>query len=493
MKRLMIALAVSVASAGTAWAQGSVDTPRIATSTLASSVAGASSTSTAAEEPFDDSVFDDAPPGGVEGDGSPMARQELPSARSAQFIEAIEIVGNEKTERAVIMRRLLVDVGDLVDESLIEESRLRLLNTGYFKSVEFSLRRGSERGRVLLVVELDERNTILIDQLYYGFSTVAPFFGGFGVVETNLLGKGVSAAAGFVAGEGRRAFDLHLFVPDLSNTPLQLSGSGIVLAGAEILDERDPNGYQLGYERIGGTLGIGAGVGPAQRVSLDYRLESIQADRLPNLDPVIIRRAPSIQFGDSVLSSLSLTYERDTRDDPFVPTQGGRIVLGVEVGTRLLGSSYEFSKYTAELQHAFHLFEGHSLIFRAFGGLVQGTTPFFNQFFLNDYAYFAVGRESLPRNLQLNFSQSNDYDDLIISVGADYSVPIQEGGDFLYRTFVYSGVDLSATASLDELQEDATGRGTGGKLPLSFDVGLKFDAAIGNFTLSLSYMLDLVF
>ena len=44
---------------------------------------------------------------------------------------------------------------------------------------------------------------------------------------------------------------------------------------------------------------------------LDYRLESIQTDRLPNLDPVIVRRAPSIQFGDSVISSLSLTYERD--------------------------------------------------------------------------------------------------------------------------------------------------------------------------------------
>jgi len=45
-------------------------------------------------------------------------------------------------------------IGDLLDETKIEESRLRLLNTGYFKSVEFSLKRGSERGKVLLVVEV---------------------------------------------------------------------------------------------------------------------------------------------------------------------------------------------------------------------------------------------------------------------------------------------------------------------------------------------------
>lgn len=411
----------------------------------------------------------------------------------AQFIEAIEIIGNEKTERAVIMRRLLVKVGDLINDELIEESRLRLLNTGYFKTVEFSLRRGSQRGRVLLVVEVVERNTILIDDLYLGFSSVAPLYGGFGIGESNFLGKGVATSASFVVGKDRHAVDLHFFVPDLSDTPLQLSGSGIFLQGAEVLDEREPTAVQLNYGRIGGALGVGIGVGPAQRVTLDFRLESVHADRLPNLDPALIRRAPQIQFGDSVLSSLSLTYERDTRDDPFVPTQGGRIVLGVEAGTKLIGSSYEFSKYFAEVQEAFLVFHKHSLIIRAFGGLVQGQTPFFNQFFISDYAYFAFGRDSLPRNVQLNFSESNDYDDLIISVGADYSIPIQEGGDLLYRTYVYGGIDVSATASLDEVQEDATGRGTGGSIPFSFDAGVKFDTWIGNFTLSLSYMLDLVF
>lgn len=442
-----------------------------------SSVATSSSALDVEDAEFDDSVFDDAP-------SEPIER--------AQFIEAIEIIGNEKTERQVIMRRLLVQVGDLIQDEQIEESRLRLLNTGYFKQVDFSLRRGSERGRVLLVVEVVERNTILIDDLYFGFSSVAPFYGGFGIGESNFLGKGVSTNASFVVGRDRRAVDLHFFVPDLSDTPLQLSGSAIFLQGAEVLDERDPTAVELDYGRVGGSLGLGIGVGPAQRVTLDYRLESVQADRLPNLDPALIRRAPQIQFGDSVLSSLSLTYERDTRDDPFVPTQGGRIVLGVEMGTKLIGSSYEFSKYFAEIQEAFLVFEHHSLILRAFGGLVQGETPFFNQFFISDYAYFAFGRDSLPRNVQLNFSESNDYDDLIVSAGADYSIPIQEGGDLLYRTYIYGGVDISATASLDEVQEDATGRGTGGHIPLSFDAGVKFDTWIGNFTLSLSYMLDLV-
>lgn len=412
---------------------------------------------------------------------------------SARFIEAIEVVGNDKTTRATVMRRISVQVGDLIDEEQIEASRLRLLGTGFFRSVEFSLRRGSQRGRVLLVVEVEERNTILVDDLYLGYSRVSPFFGGFGLAETNFLGRGVTVGGSFVMGRDRRALELHTFAPSVSGTPLQLSASAIVLEGAEVLDENDLDGPQLTYRRLGGSLGLGVQVGVAQRISLIYRLESVRAGRLPNLSPAILRGAPSIQFDDSVLSTLTARYERDTRDDPFVATQGSRIAVGVEVGTTLIGSTYEFSKYTLELVRAFSVWRDHSLELHLFGGMVQGQTPFFNQFFISDFAYFAWNRDSLPRAVQLNFSESNDYDDLIASGGAVYSVPVFAGDELLYRMYVYGAAELTATASLDERQEDPSGRGIGGTVPLSFDVGMKFDTFIGIFTLSLSYVLDLGF
>lgn len=420
---------------------------------------------------------------------------EPPAARigrPASVIEAIEVVGNEKTSTQVILRRVVVGIGDRVDDERVEESRLRLLSTGYFKWVELSVRRGSKRGLVLLVVEVEERNTLVIDALYLGHSSVAPIFGGLGINESNFLGEGVSAGAAFVVGRDRHAIDFRVFVPDLSGTPLQLAASGIWMEGAETLVDSDPDALQLTYSRIGGTIGIGLGVGGAQRVLLDYRLETINADPLPNLDPAALRSAPSIQFDASILSTLSLTYELDTRDDAFVPSSGARVVLAVETGTRLIGSSYEFSKYTAQAQIAFMPFDAHSLSLHAFAGLVQGTTPFFNQFFGSDHAYFAFGRDSLPRGIGVNFSESNDYDDIIGSAGIDYSVPLQRGGGFLFRTYVYGGLDVSVTASLDERQEDPSGRGTGGYVPLSFDIGLRLDTLIGNFTVSVAYVLDLV-
>lgn len=408
------------------------------------------------------------------------------------FIEAIEVTGNQKTTRGVILRRLLVEVNDLVDDDRIDQSRLRLLATGYFKTVEFSLKRGSRRGRVVLLIEVEERNTLTIDGIYLGWSEVVPFFGGIGLLESNFLGRGMSVGTSVVAGKDRRAVELAVFVPDLSETPLQLAVSAIWVQAAEILDPDDPSTLELAYSRIGGTLGIGVSAGTSQRVSLDYRLESIQADRLPNLDPAVLRSAPSIQFDESILSTLSATYELDTRDDDFVPTQGGRVALSVEMGSKILASTYEFSKYTGDLQLAFEPITGHALSLRAFGGVIQGQTPFFNQFFVRDYAYFALGRSALPRALQVNFSELNDYDDLILSVGGDWHLPIGGGGAVLYRAYVYAGVDLSATASLDELQEDRSGRGASGRVPLSFDVGLKLDTFLGRFTVSGSYVADLV-
>lgn len=418
----------------------------------------------------------------------PGAVEESP----ALIIEAVELIGNEKSVRDVILRRMDVQVGALVDDDALETSRLRLLGSGYFKSVELSLRRGSRRGRVILVVEVEERNTITIDGLYYGGSEVSPFFGGLSMLESNFLGRGVTAGLGFVLGEDRRAFEGHIFIPDLGNTPLQLSASGIyVESGRESLLSTQPGRGHLDYSRIGGAIGLGLGVGSAQRVLLEYRLETIQVDRLPDLPPDVIRPAPSIQFDESFLSSVSLTFERDTRDDSFVPTSGHRVALGIETSTSLIGSSYDFTKYTAEGQLAFQTFEDQALNLRLFAGFIQGRAPFFSQFFFRDHAYFAVGERSLPRVLGVNFSPANDYDDLLVSVGTDYSFLLQRGHDFLYRTYLYAGVELTAAASLDELQEDLDGRGMGDRFPISMDVGLRLDTDIGNFTFSVAYILDL--
>lgn len=413
--------------------------------------------------------------------------------RAPRIVEGIEVVGNTRTARSVILTRLFLGVGDLVDESAIEASRIRLLSTGFFRRVEFSLRRGSARGRVLLVVTVEERNTFRIDDLAFGLGPGNYPFVAIGLAETNFLGRGVTAAVTGAIGDERRGAEVRFFVPSLSDTPLQLAGSALWVLGRELIDptlgDASPN---LDYERVGGTLGFGFGSGPAQRISLVYRLESVNVERLPNLDPPVLRRAPSILGDTSVLSTLAATWERDTRDDAFAPTRGSRLAVAVEVGSTVLGSDYEFSKYTGEVQHAFHVHEGQALVLHVFGGLVQGETPFFNQFFRRDFSRFSYGPEALPRVVSLNFSEANDYDDLLVNAGAEYTYPLHEGTDeWVERVLIYAAADFTVSGSLEEAQADAGGRGAFDVFPLSVDAGLKIDTGFGRFTLSLAYALDL--
>src|SRR4030095_2454628 len=74
-----------------------------------------------------------------------------------------------------------------------------LLALGYFLDVRLSVTRGAARGGVVLVVEVEERGTIVINEFYPSTSAATTFWGGADVSETNLLGHGINLGAGFVA------------------------------------------------------------------------------------------------------------------------------------------------------------------------------------------------------------------------------------------------------------------------------------------------------
>lgn len=420
-----------------------------------------------------------------------FSRESSPPEAVVRIIEGIEILGNDRTVRGFILAQLRIAEGELVDESAIEVARIRLLSTGFFRSVSFHLQRGSERGKVLLVVTVQERSTLQLENIAFGFGPGnVPFFAA-GLSERNFLGRGVSVGGVAAVGEGRRALELRLFVPSLSGTRLQLAASALWLVGREFIEEAE-SAPQLEYERLGGTLGLGFGSGPAQRISLVYRLEAVTTESLPNLDPALLRRAPSILADASVLSTLTATWERDTRNDAFAPSRGTRWALSAELGSSILGSDYEFSKYIAEVEHAVSVFRSHALLLRGFGGLIQGEAPFFAQFFRRDFTHFSYGAEALPRAVQLNFSTANDYDDLLANAGVTYLIPIAENVGWVRRILLYVAADFTVTRSLAEAQDDASGREAFDFFPLSVDGGLKLDTQLGRFDLSLAYAADLL-
>ena len=428
---------------------------------------------------------------------------EAPGDRSPRLyqIERIEIRGLSGARESEVRRRLLLAEGDLLDEEKVLLSRLRLLQLGWFSRVETRVERGSERGLVTLVFEVDERNTLLVSDLILGATPPQPLYGGFGLSQQNFLGRGLGLSGAFVFGgppEGRPGDPLRFalrgtfFAPDLEVAHLRLvAGASVLWLRGEELTCTTPdcadvghhygNAPRLRYERIGGEATVGFRPGPFERIMGGYRLEHLYGAFLPGTVPA--GNVPDLRAGDSLLAALTGTWELDTRDDFFFPREGLRATFQVTFSSRLLGSDYEYSRYLLQGETAYSLLGGLRL--QAALGAAQGSAPFFDRFYGADWSYFALG-PALGRALELNFSTDSRYDAFLAMGGAEYAIPLWASGGFLRRGFLALGArGVYTTATLGGPRTPFS------RTPVSADVALRFDTPVGMFNLSAAYLLDI--
>ena len=440
-------------------------------------------------------------------------RLELDESFTPRYVlESIEVRGNRKTRGSLILAHLLLRPGDLLEEDKVQLSRIRLLALGYFRDVRMGLEKGSSRGRVRLVVEVEERNTIIIDDIFFGFSSTNPFWLGTGVSDINFLGRGMSLSGAVVAAEAQQAYRLGLFWPDVFNSRFQAGLQALAVFGqekalsarigacegcAEPCSGLNAKDQTLPYVRAGGTASFGTRLDPVHSIAFELHGEHIDADMPAGEECENHPFRGYVRSGTSTLWSLLFRFERDTRDDFFLPTRGMHLALSIELASKILfGSDYEYSKYLVKYEHSFPAFLDHAFRLSLVGGIIQDVgekgSPFFNRFFVGDYALFQIQKDSLPRNLDLNFSEVFDYGDLLLSVGAEYDVPLWSTGKFFYRGYVYSAINYSYVTKADFLASENEWSGKP-RHPVSVDLGFKVDTPVGLFTLSFGYLADLAF
>jgi outer membrane protein insertion porin family len=439
----------------------------------------------------------------------PAAAHESPMP-DVRVLEAVRVEGDLRTRPALILRILDVEVGAPLDERRVERGRRRIAALGLFHDVRMRLERGSEPGHVVLVVSVDERGSLLLSDLFLGFTTATPFYGGFGVADANVAGTGLMAHGAFVMGsEGRSAFRVALTAPAFVDRDLSAGLSLLHLRGVELdcpaglgacVDRADL--MRLHYRRTGGRLSLGRRGGRFSRVHLQYRFEDVSG-RVggPGIDPGEPMPAPfyglpSLALGSSRISTLGVAYEHDSTDDPFLPRAGTRVEVQAEVGSRLFHSSYEYARYGASVAWHRPGARDHGLRLGLFGGFVQGDAPFFDRFHVADHSYFTIGANAVPRALGISFTEVSQYDDVLVATDLQYRIPLRHRGAFVYRGYFYAAAALTLSAhtvegSLLDLSLDP--RNEVSRFPLSGDVGVRLDTAIGVFSLGLSYPLDLLF
>lgn len=450
----------------------------------------------------------------TEGDESLSSRIVASGESPRYVVERVEVRGNWRTTDGVILSRVDVRPGEVLDEERLEISRLRLLATGYFRDVTTRLERGTARGRVLVVIQIAERVPIpVVDGIFLGFSQVTPIFAGLSVVDNNYAGRGVIVGMGAIVSPRQQAFRARIIDPSILHSSVGMRLRVVLNNGLEPVAKGGSAtaGGSVAYKRAGGSLGVMLTEGFIGRFSMDYRFELLNGD--PRLVPGHARE-PRLLKGWSRLSTLTLAFERDTRDRLFVPTDGSVLRFSAEGSSALILSQYEFAKFRAgyeavvPLRRIWSVFGEHALSFRVEAGYIQqglpgsgveSGAPFFDEFYVGDTSYFRYQRYSLPRYYGLNFAPFNEYGDILITFGGEYNFPLWTGGSaILYRAYIYGAVDVTEVArSRDVRAAIEADRALRGRLFLdhftpTFDVGLKLDTVIGTFTLSGSYAVDLV-
>jgi outer membrane protein assembly factor BamA len=428
-----------------------------------------------------------------------------------------------------VLRYVRFRAGDVidVDDSEIELTRYRLLGTGFFTAVELSLRKGSRRGSAVLVVDVVERNTFVVQQLWLGIAAdedsngkakpITPFVG-LEAAETNLAGTGITLGAGVGLATDQLALRTRFLDPAfagsswsagasvLYNDARDFFGHRAVQFESPLLEQREVTDYAVvAYKRFGGTLTTGHDLSVAAQFQLDYHLEQIDAT-VPTVASHLRgeRREPidfSIRNGKSVLSSLRGVVSYDTRDAPFLTKQGTLASIAVTAGIAALGSDYNYAKIEIGAQRWWQLPWKHVVRLEAFGGGIAGGAPFFEKFYVGDFTDLLPDRilalnpdrRPAPNFLNTDIVEVR-YGDFAAKLAAEYRVPLYTGRGSVYGVDAFATAGLYGVATRREFTDPALGYSGAQKLPIDFtyNLGIHVDTAVGGVTLAFSNLLGFI-
>ncbi|NVB85340.1 MAG: BamA/TamA family outer membrane protein [Kofleriaceae bacterium] len=356
---------------------------------------------------------DVAPVPGIPAPGPPSS--VAPDAASMQpedefgpllLIEAIEIRGNKSTQEEIIRRALPIQPGDVLHASdkRLRNARFKVLALGFFREVNFSMKKGTERGNVIIEIEVVERGTFVLHKLWFGRTPLTPYWAGVDFAERNLLGLGISIGGaafygvhGSVAGaRDQWAGELRISDGSLRGSRWGAQGALTLVHGSEVYrvaGESDDlvNFRAFPYRRFGARLGATYDLTALARLSATLRLESIDAElpvaptrTLP--DGTITNVDLFLEPGESRIVTAGLGFDRDTRSDPILPHSGSRITAAFEVGTSAIVSDYDFATLFARFEHWWpFLSERHAIGMYLSGGVVVGNAPRFDRIYVSDF------------------------------------------------------------------------------------------------------------
>ncbi len=447
--------------------------------------------------------------------------------RRSLRIARIEVLGNEQVPAQIILEtlrseELAVDAALLwPEDSRVERARQRLLGTGNFERVTLKIRPvAGDPTAAALIVDVEERGSLAVTDLYLGNSRMTPFRGGLQVREHNFLGRSIHIGGGFIWGtrppaipNSRRQQGGRVFIesPRLAGTRVGLGGELYVLAasdpyrvaGAE--DDPDPALFRtVDFTRIGGLLGVTIPLVSDLSLGVDYRFERVSAF-LPKdpryYEPSGESRPVDLYLLDGIHRQTAAHFRLgwDGRDQAVAIGIGGRFALDVQVSSPLVGSEYEYIKLVAGGAYTFRLPWGHWITPTLVAGQIAGDAPRYERFFTGDLSDWTPGRElgfiyTTRRAIDVFGTGigARAFGDLFARFDLEYVWPLFQGsrvrgikgGHLFISTGVFTLVEPRELRELRRARDQMVA-----PVGLNANLGLRLDTVIGTLDLSVGNIL----
>ena len=351
---------------------------------------------------------------------APAPRDAASEHRDVKLVE-LRVLGNEQVAAARVLQLLAAEdlaVGVVLrwpDDPRVTRARGRLLATEAFERVVLRLRPVPGDGtHARLEIEVEERPSLEVTDLYLGTSRMTPFHGGFQVLERSFLGRAIRIGGGLVWGtlprqipQSRRQQAMRVFIeaPRLRGSRFGVGGTFYVHSASEpyrvagSADDPDPRLFRtVDYGRVGGLLGTSFAVTPSLMLGVDYRAERVNA-MLPT-DPTWLRPEGvsepvdlDLQRGVHLLTSANFGLNYDGREEAARLGKGARVALELQLSSPLVASRYEYMKLVAGGAYTFRLPWKHWITPSLVAGQIAGRAPRFERFYAGDLSEWTPGRE----------------------------------------------------------------------------------------------------
>ena len=286
------------------------------------------------------------------------------------YVERINVSGNVRSQDKILRRELQLAEGELFTLQKLNRSRQRLVNLGYFETVNVTTGAGSDKTRIVVNVDVVEKPTGLFS-LGGGFSSVDAFLGTIDLSQRNFLGRGWEVSARVRAGSNTQQGIISFTEPWLFDRPLSV--------GFDLYDTiRQYDEFEL--DSLGLTLRMSHPFGDFWRWYTAYR---VTRDKISDVVSTVPTELLS-EVGSRVTSLVALTISRDSRDNLVAPTKGTNLsVTGEFAG---LGGDSHFIRTVGTISHFRPIWLDHILSGRAEIGYGTGwngeTLPIFERFYL---------------------------------------------------------------------------------------------------------------